>query len=67
MFKNIKTIAFFTILSRILGFIRDLLITRYFGADIYTDMFFVAFKIPNYFRRIFGEGAVNSSVVPVLS
>jgi putative peptidoglycan lipid II flippase len=67
MFKNIKIIAFFTILSRILGFVRDFLITRYFGADIYTDMFFVAFKIPNHFRRIFGEGAVNSSVVPVLS
>ncbi len=67
MFKNIKIIAYFTILSRILGFIRDFLITRYFGADIYTDMFFVAFKIPNHFRRIFGEGAVNSSVVPVLS
>ncbi|MGB9755664.1 MAG: murein biosynthesis integral membrane protein MurJ [Desulfurella sp.] len=67
MFKNIKTIAFFTILSRVLGFIRDFLITRYFGADIYTDMFFVAFKIPNHFRRIFGEGAVNSSVVPILS
>lgn len=67
MFKNIKIIAIFTILSRILGFIRDFLITRYFGADIYTDMFFVAFKIPNHFRRIFGEGAVNSSVVPVLS
>ncbi|AHF97967.1 hypothetical protein DESACE_05370 [Desulfurella acetivorans A63] len=67
MFKNIKIIAFFTILSRILGFFRDFLITRYFGADIYTDMFFVAFKIPNHFRRIFGEGAINSSVVPVLS
>lgn len=67
MFKNIKIIAFFTILSRILGFVRDFLITRYFGADIYTDMFFVAFKIPNHFRRIFGEGAVNSSVVPILS
>ncbi len=67
MFKNAKTIALFTLLSRILGYLRDLLIAAYFGASIYTDMFFIAFRIPNSLRRFLGEGAVNSSIVPVIS
>ena len=67
MFKNAKTIALFTLLSRILGYLRDLFIAVYFGASIYTDMFFIAFRIPNSLRRFLGEGAVNSSIVPVIS
>ncbi len=55
-----------TLLSRLLGFARDLLIARLFGADAGTDAFFVAFKIPNLFRRLFGEGAFASALVPVL-
>ena len=55
-----------TLLSRLLGFARDLLIARLFGADAGTDSFFVAFKIPNLFRRLFGEGAFASALVPVL-
>ena len=55
-----------TLLSRLLGFVRDLLIARLFGADAGTDAFFVAFKIPNLFRRLFGEGAFASALVPVL-
>jgi putative peptidoglycan lipid II flippase len=56
-----------TLLSRILGFVRDMIIARFFGADSATDVFFVAFKIPNFVRRLFGEGAFNQAFVPVLS
>ncbi|TNF51569.1 MAG: murein biosynthesis integral membrane protein MurJ, partial [Gammaproteobacteria bacterium] len=55
-----------TLLSRILGFARDLLVARLFGADAGTDAFFVAFKVPNFFRRLFAEGAFASVLVPVL-
>ncbi len=67
MFKNAKIIAIFTLLSRVFGYFRDLTIASYFGASIYTDMFFIAFRIPNSLRRFLGEGAINSSVIPVLS
>jgi len=56
-----------TLLSRILGFLRDLVIARLFGADAATDAFFVAFKIPNFLRRLFAEGAFSVAFVPVLS
>jgi putative peptidoglycan lipid II flippase len=56
-----------TLVSRILGFIRDVVIARYFGADAGTDAFFVAFKIPNLLRRLFAEGAFSQGFVPVLS
>lgn len=54
-------------LSRILGFVRDLVLARMFGADAGTDAFFVAFKIPNFMRRLFAEGAFSLAFVPVLS
>lgn len=53
--------------SRILGFIRDLVLARVFGADAASDAFFVAFKIPNFFRRLFGEGAFATAFIPVLT
>lgn len=56
-----------TLLSRILGFVRDMVIARYFGADAGTDAFFVAFKIPNFLRRLFAEGTFSQAFVPVLS
>jgi putative peptidoglycan lipid II flippase len=56
-----------TMLSRILGFVRDLVLARLFGADAATDAFFVAFKIPNFLRRLFAEGAFSMAFVPVLS
>jgi putative peptidoglycan lipid II flippase len=56
-----------TLISRILGFVRDMLIARIFGVDLATDAFFVAFKIPNFFRRLFAEGAFAHAFVPVLS
>jgi putative peptidoglycan lipid II flippase len=56
-----------TSLSRVLGFVRDLVIARLFGANAATDAFVVAFKIPNLFRRLFAEGAFAAAFVPVLS
>ena len=55
-----------TLLSRISGFIRDILFANYFGANANTDAFFVAFKIPNFFRRLFAEGAFSQAFIPVL-
>ena len=56
-----------TLLSRVLGLVRDLLIARLFGADGGTDAFFVAFKIPNFLRRWFAEGAFSAACVPFFS
>jgi len=56
-----------TLLSRMLGFVRDLVIARVFGADAATDAFFVAFRIPNLLRRLFAEGAFAMAFVPLLS
>ena len=56
-----------TMLSRVLGLIRDMVIARYFGAGTGADAFFVAFKIPNFLRRLFAEGAFAQAFVPVLS
>lgn len=53
--------------SRVLGFIRDIVIARYFGATLGADAFFVAFRIPNFMRRLFAEGAFSQAFVPVLS
>ena len=55
-----------TLVSRISGFIRDILFANYFGASSSTDAFFVAFKIPNFFRRLFAEGAFSQAFIPVL-
>jgi len=56
-----------TMLSRVLGLIRDVVIANYFGASGSADAFFVAFKIPNFLRRLFAEGAFSQAFVPVLS
>lgn len=56
-----------TLLSRILGFVRDSLIARMFGAGMAADAFFVAFRIPNMFRRLLGEGSLTSSFIPVFT
>jgi len=65
--KSTATVSGMTLLSRILGFIRDMVVARIFGAGLGTDAFFVAFKIPNFMRRLFAEGAFSQSFVPVLS
>ncbi len=54
-------------ISRVLGFVRDMIIARYFGATAGADAFLVAFKIPNFFRRLFAEGAFSQAFVPILS
>ena len=56
-----------TLLSRILGYIRDAVIAALFGAGFETDIFFVAYRIPNFFRRLLGEGALTASIVPVFT
>ncbi len=56
-----------TMLSRIFGYVRDAAIAAIFGASIDTDIFFVAYRIPNFFRRLLGEGAFTASIIPVLT
>ncbi|HQR50952.1 MAG TPA: murein biosynthesis integral membrane protein MurJ [Methylophilaceae bacterium] len=67
LLKALATVGSMTFLSRILGFVRDTLIARVFGAGVYTDAFFIAFKIPNLLRRLFAEGAFSQAFVPVLA
>lgn len=67
LLKALATVGSMTFLSRVLGFVRDTLIARVFGAGIYTDAFFIAFKIPNLLRRLFAEGAFSQAFVPVLA
>lgn len=63
--RNLATVSGFTGLSRILGFVRDILIAAFVGAGPVTDAFFVAFRLPNLFRRLFAEGAFNAAFVPL--
>ena len=56
--------SFFTLLSRILGYLRDILIAIFLGASIFADAFFVAFRLPNTFRRLFAEGTFNAAFIP---
>ena len=56
--------SFFTLISRILGYIRDILIAFFLGASIFADAFFVAFRLPNTFRRLFAEGTFNAAFIP---
>ncbi len=67
MFKAIFTNSFGILFSRILGFIRDLLTASVLGANIYSDIFFIAFKLPNLFRRIFAEGAFTQVFIPAFA
>ena len=67
LFKSTAIVGSMTLISRIMGFVRDMLIARIFGADVATDAFFVAFKIPNFLRRLFAEGAFAHAFVPVLA
>ncbi len=56
--------SFFTLISRIFGYIRDILIAIFLGASIFADAFFVAFRLPNTFRRLFAEGTFNAAFIP---
>ncbi len=65
LLKTLGTIGGFTLASRILGIVRDVLVARIFGAGMATDAFFVAFKLPNLLRRLFAEGAFSQAFVPI--
>ena len=67
LFKATSLVGGMTLISRILGFARDMVLARYFGAGAAMDAFTMAFKIPNFGRRTFGEGAFSLAFVPVLS
>jgi len=64
LIKSTGTFSFFTTISRILGYIRDILIATFLGSGPLADAFFVAFRIPNTFRRLFSEGTFNAAFVP---
>ena len=65
--RSATGIGLATLGSRILGFLRDVLIANYFGTGIFADAFFAAFRIPNLMRRLFGEGALSASFIPVFT
>ncbi len=67
LFKSASTVSLFTLVSRITGLVRELLVASTFGASAITDAFNVAFRIPNLFRRLFAEGAFSQAFVPVLA
>jgi putative peptidoglycan lipid II flippase len=67
LFRSTAMVGGMTLISRLLGFVRDMLIARFFGVDSSTDAFFVAFKIPNFMRRLFAEGAFSHAFVPAIS
>ena len=62
--KSTGTFGFYTIISRLLGYLRDVLIAIFLGTGLLADVFFVAFRIPNTFRRLFAEGTFNAAFVP---
>ncbi|MBS7663949.1 murein biosynthesis integral membrane protein MurJ [Pseudomonas lalucatii] len=67
LLKSLAAVSSLTLLSRVLGFVRDTIIARIFGASVASDAFVVAFKLPNLLRRIFAEGAFSQAFVPILA
>ena len=67
LFRSSGVVSLMTLISRLLGFVRDVLQASLFGAGAAMDVFFVAFRIPNLFRRLFAEGAFQQAFVPVLT
>ena len=67
LIKSTSTFSFFTIISRLLGYVRDILIAMFLGTGPLADAFFIAFRIPNTFRRLFSEGTFNAAFVPSYS
>src|SRR5262245_54542691 len=65
--QAVGAIGLATLLSRILGYARDIVLARAFGAGPLTDAFFVAFRIPNLLRRLLAEGALSTAIIPVFS
>ena len=67
LFRSASTVSLLTLASRITGLVRDVLMSSVFGVSALTDAFYVAFRIPNLFRRVLGEGAFSQAFVPVLA
>lgn len=67
LYKSTAIVGSMTLVSRLLGFVRDMLLARIFGVDAATDAFYIAFKIPNFFRRLFAEGSFAQAFVPILA
>ena len=67
LIKSTSTFSFFTIVSRLLGYLRDIMIAIFLGVGPITDAFFLAFRIPNTFRRLFSEGTFNAAFIPSYS
>src|SRR6201993_3409636 len=67
LLRALLAVSSLTLVSRILGYVRDFFIARAFGAGLATDAFIVAFRIPNLLRRLFAEGAFSQAFVPILS
>lgn len=67
MIKSALSVAMYTVLSRITGFLRDILMAKFIGAGVVMDALVIAIKVPSFLRRIFAEGAFNSSFVPIFS
>ena len=67
LYRSFATVGGLTMVSRVLGFVRDILIAAVLGTGAVADAFFVAFRFPNLFRRLFGEGAFNSAFVPLFA
>lgn len=67
LLRSGMVVSIMTMLSRVLGMVRDVVVAAYFGSQSEADAFFIAFKIPNFMRRLFAEGAFNQAFVPVLS
>ena len=64
LLSSATVFSFFTLISRVLGYLRDILIAIFLGASIFADAFFVAFRLPNTFRRLFAEGTFNAAFIP---
>jgi putative peptidoglycan lipid II flippase len=64
LLSSTSVFGFYTLLSRVLGYLRDILIAVFLGTGIYADAFFVAFRLPNTFRRLFAEGTFNAAFIP---
>ena len=67
LYRGFLTVGGMTVVSRVLGFVRDVLIAAVLGASSVTDAFFVGFRVPNMFRRLFAEGAFNAAFIPLFT
>ncbi|MDR2778384.1 MAG: multidrug transporter MurJ, partial [Rickettsiales bacterium] len=65
--KSATIISLCTLLSRVAGFLRDVFFAKYLGTGSSSDIFFTAYKLPNFFRSLFAEGALSAAFVPILS